>query len=758
MTFDTRSSRPRPLQSGCLSVPGLSCVTPSDPAARRIFHLPPDGPESYVILRKPQALLLSLAVTAVLAGCPQQQAAAPATPATPATAPVAQTPSPPPAADLPPTAAFAVSDLDPSKKVCDNLADFVNSKWLAAHPIPNDRTTWGSFEMLTERSLAASKQLAEAAAAKSNVTGVEKLVGDMYATGMDEAKVNAAGITPIQPLLSKIDTLKTPADVAQYLRDEFAAGRGDAFNFYSNADFHDSQMMIAYADQGGLALPEKAYYLSDGAKPGDDSYKKIREAYVAHVSKQLQNAGIAAADADKQAKDVLAVETRLAKASLSPIEQRDPLNQYHFVKVADADKASPNFPWSEFLKAQGVNVEGFSLSQPKFFVEFNKMIKDVPAEQWQAYFRAHTIDGMAPYLSDKFADERFDFFGKTLHGQKEQKPRWKRVLDTTEGGVGEALGQLYVKQYFPPESKAAMKQLVDNLRASLKARLEKLDWMSDTTKAKAMEKWTSFMPKIGYPDKWRSWDGLATSREGYVQNVLSATKYNYDWLMGKVGKPVDRTEWGMTPQTVNAYYNPQQNEVVFPAAILQPPFFDPKADPAMNYGGIGAVIGHEMLHGYDDQGAQFDSKGNFVNWWQATDKKGFEARTAKLVKQFDDYRSIDNLPVKGKLTLGENIADLGGLTVSFDALQKALADAGKSPDDKIDGYTENQRFFLNWATVWRRNFAPEELKVRLNTDPHAPANFRAIGAPSNLPAFATAFQCKAGDAMIRPDDKRVVIW
>src|SRR4249919_58424 len=728
---------------------------PNDPAFGRISNTAArTGREHIVIFRKPQLLLLSLAVTAVLAGCAQKNDAAATTAATPASA----APAAPPAAELPPTAAFSVADIETNKNICDDLADAVNSKWLAANPIPADRTTWGSFEMLTERSLAASKHLAEAAAAKTDATGVEKLVGDMYATGMDEAAVNAAGITPIQPMLDKIGTLKTPADIAQHLREEFAAGRGDAFNFYSNADFKDSQLVIAYADQGGLALPEKAYYLSDGSKAGDDSYKKIREAYVAHVSKQLQNAGIAAADADKQARDVLAFETRLAKASLSPIEQRDPNNQYHFVKVADADKLSPDFPWSDFLKAQGVNVEGFSLSQPKFFAEFGKMVKDVPAEQWQAYFRAHLIDGMSPYLSDKFANEQFDFFGKTLHGQQEQKPRWKRVLGTTEGGVGEALGQLYVKQYFPPESKAAMQKLVGNLRDSLKARLEKLDWMGADTKAKAIEKWDSFMPKIGYPDKWRSWDGLATTRDGYVQNVLAATKFNYAWLMGKVGKPVDRTEWGMTPQTVNAYYNPQQNEIVFPAAILQPPFFDPKADPALNYGGIGAVIGHEMLHGYDDQGAQFDAKGNFVNWWQAADKKGFEARTAKLVKQFDDYRSIDNLPVKRQLTLGENIADIGGLTVAYDALQKALADAGKSPDEKIDGYTENQRFFLNWATVWRRNFAPEELKVRLNTDPHAPANFRAIGTPSNMPAFATAFQCKAGDAMVRPEDKRVVIW
>ena len=704
-----------------------------------------------MIVRKPQLLMLSLAVTAALTGCPQKQetAAAPATTATPAA------PTPAPAAELPPTAQFAITDLDTSKKVCDNLADFVNSKWLAANPIPSDRTTWGSFEMLGERSLAANKQIAEAQAARTDATGIDKLVGDFYATGMDEAKVNAAGATPIQPMLDKIAAIKTPADVAEYLRQDFAAGGGDLFAFYSNADFHDSQLMIAYADQGGLSLPERAYYLEDGK---DGSYKKIREAFVTHLSKQLQNAGVASPDADKQAADVLAFETRLAKASLSPIELRDPKNQYNFVKVADADKKSANFPWSEFVKAQGLGVDGFSLSQPKFFAEVDKMVKDAPVAQWQAYLRTRLIDRMSPYLADSFSNEQFDFFGKTLRGQQEQKPRWKRVLGAAEGNVGEALGQLYVKQYFPAESKAAMEKLVDNLRASLKARLEKLDWMGADTKAKAIEKWDSFMPKIGYPDKWRSWDGLTTTRDGYAQNVLAASKFNYDWLMGKVGKPVDRTEWGMTPQTVNAYYNPQQNEIVFPAAILQPPFFDPKADPAMNYGGIGAVIGHEMLHGYDDQGAQFDAKGNFVNWWQAADKKGFESRTAKLVKQFDDYRSIDDLPVKGQLTLGENIADIGGLTVAYDALQKALADAGKSPDEKIDGYTENQRFFLNFATVWRRNFAPEELKVRLNTDPHAPANFRAIGAPSNMPEFATAFSCKAGDSMVRGDGQRIVIW
>ena len=700
-------------------------------------------PESLSV-KTPKILLLSLSITVALAACQK-----PADPAADAAKPAQA------AADLPPLAGFNVADLDTSKNACDNLADFVNSKWLAANPVPSDKTSWGSFEMLDERSVAASKGIAEAAAANTAATGIEKLVGDLYASGMDTAKIEAAGIAPVQPMLDRIAALKTPADIAQYLRDEFAAGRGEVFSFGPEADFKNSSQKIGYAFQGGLSLPEKAYYLEDGP---DGKYKAIREAFVKHVSKQLQNAGVAAADADAQAADVLAFETRLAKASLSPIDLRNPENQYHYVTVADADKASPNFKWSEFFKANGVQAEGFSLSQPAFFAEFDKMLVDVPAAQWQAYLRINAIDGMAPYLADKFNDERFDFYARTLRGQKDQKPRWKRVMDTVENTAGEALGQLYVKQYFPAESKAAMETLVGNLSQALKARIETLEWMSPETKAKAMEKWASFTPKIGYPDKWRSWDGLATQRDDYVQNVLAAAKFNHAYEMAKIGKPVDRSEWGMSPQTVNAYYNPLMNEIVFPAAILQPPFFDAKADPALNYGGIGAVIGHEMLHGYDDQGSQFDATGNFNNWWTKADRDGFESRTAKLVKQFDDYVAIDGLHVKGQLTLGENIADLGGLNVAWDAYRKALADAGKTGADKIDGYSEDQRFFMNWATVWRRGFTPDELKVRLNTDPHAPANFRAIGAPSNMPAFATAFGCKAGDAMVRADDQRVVIW
>ncbi|MBA2237250.1 MAG: peptidase, partial [Lysobacter sp.] len=349
----------------------------------------------------------------------------------------------------------------------------------------------------------------------------------------------------------------------------------------------------------------------------------------------------------------------------------------------------------------------------------------------------------------------YDFYNKILRGQKELKERGKRVLGTIENGAGEALGQMYVDVAFTADSKAKMEALVANLSEALKERIEKLDWMGGETKAKAMEKWASFTPKVGYPEKWRDWSGLSTSRDSYIGNVLAANEFNYKWSLGKIGKPVDKTEWGMSPQTVNAYYNPLQNEIVFPAAILQPPFFDPEATPEMNYGGIGAVIGHEMIHGYDDQGSRFGASGNFENWWTEADSKGFVGRTDKLVGQFDQYEAMPGQKVNGKLTLGENIADLGGLAVAYDAMKKATAGA---PDPMTDGLTRDQRFFANWATVWRRNFTDEELKVRLATDSHAPANFRAMGAPSNLPAFAAAFSCKAGQPMVRDRDSQVQIW
>ncbi|MCS4279324.1 M13 family metallopeptidase [Stenotrophomonas rhizophila] len=644
------------------------------------------------------------------------------------------------------------ADLDTAIAACTDLNGFVNSKWLKANPVPNDQTTWGSFEILRERSLEVQHALVQQAAASQAKAGtVEAKIGDIWKTGSDEAKIDAAGITPLQPQLDKIAALTDTAAITQYLRDSQAVGQGVLFSLFANADYKDSANVIAYVGQGGLGLPEKGYYF-------DDSQAKIRDAYVAYIAQVLTLSGVDAEQAKTQAKAVMEFETRLAKASMSRIEMRDPAKRYNPVSAADADKLTPNFSWTALFDTLKVPAaQKFSMAQPGFFGEVDKMLADVPAATWQAYLRFHTIDDASPYLSSAFEKANFDFYSTTLRGQKEMQPRWKRVLESVNGAIGEGLGQMYVDAVFPADSKVQMQHLVENLSVALKARLEKLEWMSEDTRKKALEKWASFTPKIGYPDKWRDWSGLETNGDSYLGNMQAARTFNYRFMLNKIGKPVDKTEWGMTPQTVNAYYNATKNEIVFPAAILQAPFFDAKADPALNYGGIGAVIGHEMMHGYDDSGSQFAANGNFDNWWTDSDRAAFTQRTDQLVAQFDGYESLPGVNVKGKLTLGENIGDLGGLTVAYDALQMALKEDPKA-NVAVDGHTQDQRFFMNWATVWRRNFNEGELRVRLNTDPHAPANFRANGAPSNMPAYAQAFECKAGDAMVRADDKRVVIW
>ncbi|MCS3807354.1 putative endopeptidase [Xanthomonas arboricola] len=707
------------------------------------------------MIRTPHLLTLTLAVAAALSGCKKSDDAAPAAPAgdTAAAAPAAPKTLTLDQSKLPAVNQFTAADLDPNGNACTDLNAYANAKFLAANPVPGDRTSWGAFEMLDERSNAIQQQLAEQAAADTGATGVEKIVGDLWSTGMDEAKINAQGIEPLKPELAAIDAISDQAKLVDYLRSSAAKGNNDLFGFGAEADFKKSSQNIAYAMQGGLGLPDPEYYTSAGNKA------KL-EAYQAHIAKVLELSGVAAADAAAQAKQVVAFETRLAKVSKTSTQMsRDASLAYNPISPADADKLTPNWSWTEFFKSQGVATpEMFSLAIPAFHQEVSKMIADTDPAIWRAYLRFHTVDGASPFLSQPFVDENFAFYNKTLRGQKEIKPRWKRVLATINGQAGETLGQMYVKVAFPADSKAKMETLVSNLRTALKARIEKLDWMSPETKAKAIAKWESFTPKIGFPDKWREWNGLATSRDSYLGNVLAAQEFNYKWNLSKIGKPVDKTEWGMSPQTVNAYYNPLQNEIVFPAAILQPPFFDPNAPEEMNYGGIGAVIGHEMTHGYDDQGSRFGADGNFIpdpGWWTQKDLDAFKSRTGKLVAQFDGYRTPAGDKVKGDLTLGENIADLGGLNTAYDAMKTATA--GKD-DPKTDGITRDQRFFLNWATVWRRNFTPEELVVRLKTDPHAPANFRAIGAPSNMPAFAAAFSCKAGDAMVRQGDQQVVIW
>ncbi|HVT33391.1 MAG TPA: M13-type metalloendopeptidase, partial [Rhodanobacteraceae bacterium] len=512
---------------------------------------------------------------------------------------------------------FDVGDIDKSINPCADFNGFVNAKWVAANPIPPDRTRWGAFDQLREHSLETQHSIAEKAAKDADhakAGSIEQKIGWFYRSGMDDAAVEKAGWMPIKPDLDRIGAMKTTADIVAWITDSAARGQSELFQIGSLPDFKNASMQIAYAFQGGLGLPTRDYY-----EKAD--YAEIRAAYQAHLAKALMLTGVAEADAKKEAEQVLAFETRLAKASKLPVELRDPANQYHFVTPAEADKVTPSLSWEKFFTAQGADVgKGFSLSQPDFFAEVEKMLKDESVAEWQAYFRAHAIDSASPYLSKPFADEHFAFYDQKLNGQKEQRVRWKRVLDAINDNMGMALGEMYVAVAFPPESKARAKELVSNLQDALKARIEKLDWMSADTKTKAIEKWGTFLPKIGYPDKWRDWSGLRIVPDDYYANVAAAAKYEYQYDISKVGKPTDRLEWGMTPQTVNAYYNPTDNTINFPAAILQPPFFDAKADDAINYGGIGAVIGHEATHGYDDEGSQFDAKGNNVNWWTKDDR------------------------------------------------------------------------------------------------------------------------------------------
>jgi len=645
---------------------------------------------------------------------------------------------------------FSAADLDPAKSACNDFAGYANDKWLAANPIPGDRSSWGAFDVLEERSLSTQRQLAEHAAGLPAPTGIEKIVADFWYSGMDEAGVNARGLTPLQDRLAAIDALSDGPAVADYLRKVAATGENPLFGFGPEPDFKNSGMNLAYATQGGLGLPDKTYYFDKDKRP-------IREAYEKHIATVLELSGVPSAQSAAQARTVMAFETRLARASKSRENlSRDVSLYYNPTTPAAADELTPNFPWTAFFVAQGIAApEKFSLAIPAFHQEVSRMLADVPVAQWQSYLRYHLVDDASPYLSDAFVTEHYEFHDKTLAGQKEQRPRWKRVLRAINGGAGEAMGQLYVDVAFPASSKARMEELVGNLSEALKVRIANLDWMSDETRRKALEKWAAFTPKIGYPAKWRDWNGLATQRHSYLENALAARAFNYRWRLGKIGQPVDKTEWDMTPQTVNAYYNPLANEIVFPAAMLQAPLFDPQADDAMNYGAIGAVIGHEMTHGYDDQGSRFGPTGNFEVWWTKDDAARFGALTGKLVQQYNGYEAAPGLKVNGKLTLGENIADLGGLSVAYDAMQRAAA--GK-PDARIDGLSRDQRFFLGWATAWRTQLTPEILKVLVASDPHPPDRVRVSAPPSNLPAFARAFACKTGDAMARSGEQLVAIW
>lgn len=644
------------------------------------------------------------------------------------------------------------ANFDASVAACTDFYRHANGGWEKNNPIPPAYSSWGLMNELSERNLAVLHDLLDSAAkAKAEPGSTQQKIGDFYAAAMDEAGIEKAGYAPIQSELDDIAALKDRKDLVALINRWHANGLSALFGFGKEADLKNSTMNIAYATQGGLGLPDRDYYTKDDA----DS-KALRDQYVAHVERMLVLIGTDATQAKADAAAIMALETRLAKASLTKLELRDPSKSYNLVEVAAANKATPNFDWSALLAAiDRKDIRTFSLSHPAFFAEMDKALADTPIDAWKAYLRWHLVDTAAPYLSKAFVEADFDFSGRTLRGAKELRPRWKRAVDAVNANLGEALGELFVAKTFPPEAKAEMQTLVQNLLKALKQRLQNLEWMGEATKQEAMAKFATFTPKIGYPDRWRDYSKLEIRKQHYWHNVRAGIAFETRRQFAQIGQPVDKAEWGMLPQTVNAYYNPLANEIVFPAAILQPPYFDLEADAALNYGAIGGVIGHEIMHGFDDQGSQFDAKGNLRMWWTDQDRARFNERTAKLVNQFDGFVAIEDLHVNGKLTLGENIADLGGLLVAYDAWRSATENQRLRP---IDGLTPDQRFFHAWAQGWRRQHTDQDLKLRLNTDVHAPAKFRVLGPFANMDSFANAFDCKAGDKMVATPEAKVVIW
>ncbi len=643
-------------------------------------------------------------------------------------------------------------NLDSATDACVDFYQYANGNWLALNPIPDEYSSWGISHEMYERNLALLRQIMEEAANANAPKGTnQQKVGDFWYTGMDTERIESQSLAPLKADLERVEAIAGVEDIAAMVRDLHAEGVSVLFDQGIFQDLKNSEQYLYYAVQGGLGLPDRDYYTRE-----DEESAKLRQQYVAHVSTMLQLMGHTEEQASRAAASILELESRLAKASLTNVELRDPANYYNIETLKSADEATPNFSWSRYFKRLGLEgMESFSYAQPDFFAEMNALLAAADLDTWKAYLQWNLINNFSPYLSEAFVDQDFEFYGKTLRGTEELQPRWKRVVARTSASLGEALGQVYVEQAFPPQTKARADKMIEDLRSTVAIRIQNLDWMTDETKAQALAKLAAFNSKIGYPDEWRDYSKLDIERQSYVANVRAADAFEMRRNLDKIGQPIDRNEWGMSPQTVNAYYSPVMNEIVFPAAIMQPPMFDGEADDAINYGGMGSVIGHEFMHGFDDKGSQFDAQGNMENWWTDEDRQHFDERTKILVDQFGGFVAVDDLHVNGELTLGENIGDLAGLTMAFYALQTALE--GNNPGE-IDGFSPEQRFFLSWAQGWRKSYRPEALKLQVNTDPHSPAKFRVNGPLANMPEFAAAFGCKEGDPMALPADQRAEIW
>ncbi len=630
---------------------------------------------------------------------------------------------------------------------------YANGAWLEKNPVPAAYGSWTSFHVLDKQNDEVLHEILEAAAKNANAPRGSNLqkIGDFYATGMDSAKIEAEGITPIAADLARVAALQTPDELQKEIAWFHQHTVPAIFNFFSGDDDKNSTQVIAQIYQGGLGLPDRDYYFNQ-----DERTQKIREDYLKHVAAMLRLAGDDSVTAAASARTVMAIEKQLAQASSTNVELRDSEKNYNKLTPEKLAALAPEVNWKNYYANLGIAApKEINVGQPKFMQAAAKMLKTAPLTDWKIYLRWHLVSNAAPFLSSPFVNENFKFYGTTLTGAKELQPRWRRVKDVTDGLLGEALGELFVAKKFSPEAKTRAKEMVNNLIAAYRARILRLDWMDDATCQAALHKLSTFGVKIGYPDVWRDYSALEIDRASYFENLKRATLFETRRQLSKIDKPVDRNEWIMTPPTVNAYYRSTRNEIVFPAGVLQPPFFDANADDAVNYGGIGAVIGHELTHGFDDEGSKYDAEGNLKSWWSPEVRKNFEERAQMVVEQFNNFLAIDTLHVNGKLTLGENIADLGGLSIAYEGLMKALENKKVQP---IDGFTPEQRFFLSWAQIWRVNYRPESMRLQVLTNVHAPGNFRVLGPLANMPEFYLAFSVSETEAMFQPEAQRAKIW